>query len=307
VLSYRDTFKLFLAFSAKRCAKAVIDLSFDDVGPDIVLAFLEDLELRRGNSVRTRNARLAALHTFFRYVAAQEPQVLDLCQRISAIPVKRAQISPAAYLEYDEVTHILQTIDTSTTLGSRDYLLLRLLFETGLRAQEIAGIRTSALRLTRPYQLTVVGKGGKQRICPLHSETVTLIRSYLTCRKVNPETDAPFFVGARGEQLTRVGVLRAVQRHVLRAAETRPALASKRVCAHTFRHSAAIHLLRAGNDLSVVKSWLGHVSIATTDRYTEIDTETKRQALEATDPVPSPQGQPSWKRDADLLSWLEQL
>ena len=169
VLSYRDTFKLFLGFAARRRRKSVADLGFADVGPDAVLAFLEDLERSRKNSVRTRNVRLAALHTFFRYVAGHEPQVLDLCQRVSAIPVKKTHSAPAVYLEHDEVLHILSTIDRSTRGGRRDYLLVRLLFETGARAQEIAGLRTTALRLSKPCQVHLSGKGGRSAFAHFES------------------------------------------------------------------------------------------------------------------------------------------
>jgi site-specific recombinase XerD len=308
VLSYRDTFKLLLVFAARRHRKEVAELGFRDIDPATVLAFLEDLETTRGSSVRTRNVRLAGLHTFFRYVAAHEPRLLDLCQRISAIPVKKAQPPIPVYVEYDEVTHILDIIDRSTTIGRRDYLLIRLLFETGCRAQEIANLKASAFRLSTPYQVRILGKGRKERLCPLRASTAALIRSQLR-EKPSSGTitqDLPLFVGTRGEALTRYGVLRVVQRHVRRASQTLCTLKAKQVGAHSFRHAAAIYLLRSGNDLSVVRSWLGHVSVVTTDHYTEIDLDMKRRALETTEPVPGPRSRPSWK-NPDLLSWLEAL
>lgn len=305
VLSYRDTFKLFLAFAARRARKGVAELMFGDVGPETVLAFLDDLERSRRNSARTRNARLAALHTFFRYVAAHEPRLLEVCQRVSAIPVKRTKMAPAVYLEYGEVVHLLGTIDRAAPRGRRDYLLLLLLFETGARAQEIASLRITSLRLARPSQVTLFGKGRKERVCPLRSSTVRLIRDHL--RQHPATSDRPLFAGWHGEPLTRHGVLRIVQRRVRAAAPTMPTLAAKRVGAHTFRHAAAIHLLRSGNALPVIRSWLGHASVTTTDRYTEIDTETKRRAVEATDPVPMRRRRSAWKAKPDLLTWLEAL
>jgi site-specific recombinase XerD len=307
LLSYRDTFKLFLVFAAQRSNKTVAELGFGHLTPEIVLAFLDHVEKKRHCSVRTRNARLAALHTFFRYVAGREPGLLDLCQRVSAIPVKKSLLAASTYLERDEVEHVLADIDCSTTLGRRDHLLLLLLFETGMRAQEIASLSTDAVRLAAPPQLRVLGKGGKERICPLRTKTARQIRAYLAERDLSDTGHAPLFVGVRREPLTRIGVLRMVQRRVRHAAKTLPTLASKRVGAHTFRHAAAIHLLRSGNDLSVVRSWLGHVSVVTTDRYTEIDTETKRRALEASDPTSTRQRRPSWKRRPELLAWLEAL
>lgn len=306
VASYRDAVKLLLAFAARRRHKEVAALTFEDLGPEVVLGFLDDLEKNRKNTSRTRNTRLAAIHTFFRYVAAHEPQLLGLCQRICAIPVKKTRSSSITYLDYEEVLHILASIDLSTPLGRRDYLLILLLFETGARAQEIVSLRTSSLQFTEPAQVRILGKGRRERICPLRKRTAALIRKHLRERDVM-SVDAPLFVGLRGEPLSRFGLLRLVQRHVRTAAKTRPSLAKKRIGPHTFRHAAAIHLLRAGNDLSVVRSWLGHVSIITTDHYTEIDIETKRRALDTSEPVPSRRRGPFWKKNPDLLAWLEAL
>jgi site-specific recombinase XerD len=306
MLSYRDGVKLFLLFAARRCRKSVADLGFADLGADTALAFLDDLERSRGNSVRTRNVRLAALHTFFRYVADHEPEVLGTCQRICAIPVKKTRSPPTVYLEHDEVLHLLDSIDRTTHLGRRDHLLIRLLFETGARAHEVAALRTSAICFSRPHQVHLLGKGRKERVCPLRSTTTHLIRKHLDERSVAPDEDVPLFLGRRGEPLTRHGVLRVVQRRATSAGRTMPSIAAKRIGAHTMRHSAAVHLLRSGNALPVIRSWLGHVSVVTTDRYTEIDTEMKRRALAATDPIPT-RRRPSWKRKPDLLTWLEAL
>jgi integrase/recombinase XerD len=307
VLSYRDAFKLFLTFAARHRGKHVVDLDFGDVGPDTVLAFLEDLQRTRRCSVRTRNARLAALHTFFRYVAAHEPQVLGLCQQVSNIPVKKTSRSTPVYLEYDEVLHVLDTIDRSTQLGRRDHLLVHILFETGARAEEVATMSASSFRLTPPCQVRIVGKGRKERSCPIRSSTARAIREYLHARGLTTDDDVPFFVGQRRYGLTRHGILRAVQRRVRAASATLPTLADKRVGAHTFRHTAAVHLLRSGNALPVIRSWLGHASVVTTDQYAHIDLEMKRRALEATEPPATTSAVTAWKEDASLLAWLEAL
>ena len=306
IASYRDSVKLLLAFAACHLRKDVAALTFEDLGPNVILKFLDDIENTRGNSTRTRNARLAAIHTLFGYVAAHEPQLLGLSQRICVIPVKRSVTPCITYLEYEEVLHILASIDQSRHLGRRDYLLILLLFETGARASELVSLRTSSLRLEEPAQIRILGKGRKERVCPLRKKTAALIRAHLRERDVMG-LDTPVFVGLRGEPLSRFGLLRLVQRHVRTAAKTMPSLGKKRIGPHTFRHAAAIHLLRAGNDLSVIRSWLGHVSIVTTDHYTEIDIEAKRRALEASEPVLSPRRNPSWKKDPDLLAWLEAL
>lgn len=306
IASYRDSVKLLLAFAARHRHKEVSVLTFEDLGPDVVLKFLDDIEDTRGNTIRTRNARLAAIHTLFGYIAAHEPQLLGLSQRICAIPVKKSAAPCITYLEHEEVLHVLASIDLSRPLGRRDYLLILLLFETGARASELVSLRTSSLRLDEAAQVRILGKGRKERICPLLKKTAALIRAHLReCDVMG--LDAPVFVGLRGEPLSRFGLLRLVQRHVRTAAKTMPSLARKRIGPHTFRHAAAIHLLRAGNDLSVVRSWLGHVSIVTTDHYTEIDIEAKRRALDASEPVPSRRRNPSWKKDPDLLAWLEAL
>jgi site-specific recombinase XerD len=306
IASYRDSVKLLLAFAARHRHTEVSALTFEDLGPDVVLKFLDDIEITRGNSTRTRNARLAAIHTLFGYVAAHEPQLLGLSQRICAIPVKKSAAPCITYLEHEEVLHVLASIDLSRPTGRRDYLLILLLFETGARASELVSLRTSSIRLDEPAQIRILGKGRKERVCPLRKKTAALIRALLRERDVIG-LDTPVFVGLREEPLSRFGLLRLVQRHVRTAAKTMPSLVEKRIGPHTFRHAAAIHLLRAGNDLSVVRSWLGHVSIVTTDHYTEIDIEAKRRALDASEPVPSRRRNPSWKKDPDLLAWLEAL
>lgn len=304
--SYRDAIKLLLTFASRRQHKPIVGLSCEDLSPQLVLEFLEDLVKTRFNSTRTRNVRLAAIHTFFRYVAGREPEVMGTCQRICAIPFKKAKVPAMPYLDHDEVLHILRSIDRSTCLGRRDYLLVLLLFETGARAQEIANLRTTCLRLTDSPQARIFGKGRKERIVPLRKKTARLIHQHLRERGALLR-DEPLFLSVRGEPLTRFGILRAVQRHVRHASRSMPSLASKRVGVHTFRHSAAIHLLRAGNDLTVIRGWLGHVSVLTTDRYTDIDIELKRRALEAAEVVAASGRPPSWKRSPDLLSWLEAL
>lgn len=305
VASYRDAVKLLLTFVSRRRHTPVADIGFDDLSPEVVLDFLTDLETTRGNTTKTRNVRLAALHSLFGYIAARDPTVLGTCQRICAIPFKRAQAAPVIYLDHDEVRHILGAIDRGTPLGRRDYLLMRLLFETGARAQEVASLHMNAVQLRDPPQVRILGKGRKERICPLRKRTAGLIRDHLRERRsVLP--DATLFVSVRGHPLTRFGVLRIVQRRARAAAKSLPSLASKRIGVHTYRHSAAIHLQRAGNDLTVIRSWLGHVSVLTTDQYTDVDLDLKRRALEASAVTPVGRS-PSWTKDRDLLTWLEGL
>jgi site-specific recombinase XerD len=306
VASYRDAVKLLLAFATRHRHKAVADIGFDDMSADLVLDFLNDLETTRGNTTKTRNVRLAAIHSLFGYIAAREPAVLGTCQRICAIPFKRTRISTVTYLDHDEVLHILASIDRSTSLGRRDYLLVLLLFETGARAQEVATLRTTSVQLRDPPQVQLLGKGRKERVCPLRKRTAGLLRDHLR-ERADALRDDNLFVGVRGGPLTRFGILRIVQRRAREASKSLASLASKRIGVHTFRHSAAIHLLRAGNDLTVIRGWLGHASVLTTDQYTDVDIDVKRRALEASEVVAPSGRSPSWKRDPDLLSWLEGL
>lgn len=306
VLAYRNAMKLYLGFVDRRAKKPITDLGFGDHSPEGVLAYLKDLEKQRGNSPRTRNARLVAMHTFFRFVSAREPQLLDLCQRILAIPIKKTEPPVVVYMEHAEFLHVLATVDRRTPLGRRDYLVLRLLFDTRARAQEIANVRTPALH-DRPAQIRLLGKGRKEWICPLRAETIPFIRDYLSECGVAPGDNVPLIARARGGPLTRRGILQIVKRHVARAAPTMPSRGKKSVVAHSLRHDAALHLHRSGNDISTVRSWLGHVSGVTTDHYTEIDAEMKRKALESTEAPAPPKRVPSWERDKDLLAWLEAL
>ncbi len=304
--SYRDAVKLLLPFASRRQRKPVTDIGFDDMSAELVLDFLNDLEVTRANTTRTRNVRLAAIHTLFGYIASREPGALSTCQRICAIPFKKTKASTVTYLDHDEVLHILGSIDRGTPLGRRDYLLILLLFETGARAQEVATLRTTSLQLRDPPQARILGKGRKERVCPLRKRTANLIRDHLRERGSSP-CDDTLFLGVRGDPLTRFGILRIVQRRAREASKDLPSLASKRIGVHTFRHSAAVHLLRAGNDLTVIRSWLGHVSVLTTDQYTDVDIDLKRRALEASEVVAPSGRSPSWRKDRDLLTWLEGL
>lgn len=310
VLCYRDALKLLLVFAADRARRAVTDLRIDDVAPDTVLAFLDHLERDRGCGTATRNVRLAAIRTFFRYVARQEPTVADLCRRVVDIPAKKREVRLPTYLELDELNGVLSRIEQTTALGRRDYALLWLLYDTGARVSEIVNLNVRAVRLEAPEQVRLLGKGRKERVCPISAETAKLLRAYISERGVPLDSDLPLFVNRLGARLTRGGVARRIRRHVGTAAGAMATLAERRVSPHTFRHTTAMHLLQSGVDLRVISAILGHASMLTTHHYTRIDLEMKRKALEkvagAKPAVDMPE-RPVWHREPGLIEWLDRF
>ena len=304
--AYRDAIRSLLTFAADRHGRSVVELSLDDLGRDTVLVFLEHLEQQRGNAVVTRNARLAAIHSLYRFVAAEDPTALAVCQHVLAIPYKRTPSRAVTCLARTEIEHLLTSIDRSTALGRRDVALLQFLYNTGARAQEAVDVRLPALRFDAPAQVRLLGKGRKERLCPLWAETINLLRAMLRDRDVPLTGDVPLFVNATGRSLTRFGLRHIVRTRVAAAAVSRPMLAKTRITPHTFRHTTALHLLQSGVELNVVRSWLGHASIETTHAYVEIDLQMKRAAIEACEPPGLKSPPPTWS-DPDLLAWLEAL
>jgi site-specific recombinase XerD len=308
VHSYRDTFVLLLRFIADRRRRSVADLDVENLGPQDVLDFLHYLEVERRNVAATRNVRLAAIHAFFRFCAAEHPDRIEHCQRILAVPFKRARSRPVEYLEFAEIQAVLAAIDRSTTKGRRDYAMLASMFNTGARVQEIVTLRVADLRVDPPPHLRLFGKGRKERICPLWSQTADVLRGLLAERSRQPRADQPLFVNHRGEPLTRFGVRHILSKYCTQAREAMPALATKRLHPHSMRHSTAVHLLRSGVDIVTISQWLGHASVTTTNRYATVDLEMKRKAIEQAGPVDdATSGLASWRIDASILTWLEAL
>jgi site-specific recombinase XerD len=305
VISYRDTWRLFLRHVAARKNKPVARLSLSDLSATEMLAFLKHCEEERKVSIGTRNCRLAALHSFFRFVMSEEPLVSAQCAEVLRIPVKRAPKRELSYLEPDEVGAILSQPDRATIEGQRDHTLLALLYNTGARIQEALGLCPRAVRLEAPAQVRLTGKGRKERTCPLWPETVDLLKALLK-RQPRPD-DQPIFVNRYGQPLGAAGVRFKLNRYVRAAAEKMPSLARKHISPHTFRHSTAVHLVAAGVDVTVIRSWLGHAHLDTTNHYARANVETKRQALEKVDKSARPGRPPRWKRTADLLTWLDSL
>jgi len=308
VRSYRDALALLLRFLAARSGRPVVLLDFGDVSTDGVLAFLDHLEAERGNSATTRNARLAAVHAFARFAAERHPEHLERCQRLLAVPFKRARTRIVEYLEADEVRAILDAPDKATPRGRRDHALFLTLFNTGARVQEVVDLRPCDLQLVRPLQVRLRGKGDKERLCPLWSQTAEVLRALLAEQSLDPAGASPLFRNRRREPLTRFGVRYLLCEHARSARSTAPTLATKRVHPHVMRHSTAVHLLQAGVDLVTISHWLGHASVETTGKYIAIDLETKRNALEKASPLADLEANvASWRGDASILEWLEAL
>jgi len=305
VCSYRDTWKLFLRFASKRKRRKVAELSLTDLQASEVLAFLEHLEKERKVSIGTRNCRLAAIHSFFTFVCAREPLVIAQCSEIARIPVKKMPRPAMCYLDAEEIAAILRQPNRSSLEGQRDHALFAFLYNTGARIQEILDVCPQAIRFESPAQVELIGKGRKSRICPLWPETVELLKALL--QRKPRAVNEPIFVNRYGQPLGAAGVRFKLSQYVRAAAHDVPSLANKRVTPHTWRHSVGVQLVAAGVDVTVIRNWLGHVRLDTTNLYARANLETKRKALEQVDTSTRPDRPPRWRRNADLLTWLDSL
>lgn len=305
VRSYRDTWRLFLRFVAHRRKRTVAKLALTDLTATEVRSFLQYTETERGDTIGTRNCRLSALRAFFSFVADREPTAIAQCSEILSIPTKRAPIYAPCYLEPEEVKAILAQPNRSTLEGQRDHALLSFLYNTGARIQEALDVFPQAIRFEPPACVRLYGKGRKERLSPLWPETVSLLRALL--RRQPRADDEPIFVNRYGIPLGPSGVRFKLAEYVEAAAKTVPSLASKRITPHSFRHATAVHLVAAGVDITVIRSWLGHVSLDTTNHYAQANLETKRKALERLENLTGPPKRPSWKEDKSVLAWLDTL
>ena len=306
VRSYRDTIRLLLTFIAadKRCRLTRLTLA--DLTFERIIAFLRYLEHERGNHVRTRNQRLAAIHTLFEYIASRSPEMLAVCQQVAAIPTKRVAPPETRFLERDEIQQLLHDLPSHGRLALRDRALILFLYNTGARVQEAADLRVEHLDLTAHPRVRLHGKGDKWRTCPLWQQTARTLHELLGSLDQPPTPGTAVFT-ANGRPLTRYGIYKIVRRH---AASLDNPRTGRSVSPHTFRHTAAVHLLEAGVEVNVIRGWLGHVDLSTTNRYAEINTTAKQQALLATEPPDTSAGSrttPIWRSDATLLNWLASL
>ena len=306
VRSYRDTIRLFLQFVAAEGRCKITRLALDDLTFERVVGFLRYLERERSNHVRTRNQRLAALHCLFEYIAGRTPEMLAVCQRVASIPMKRAAPAETHFLEQDEVEDLVRRLPREGRLALRDRTLVLFLYNTGARVQEVADLRVEHLDLGEHPHVRLHGKGDKWRTCPLWQQTAALLTSLV--RSFEPPATASTAVfSAYGNPLTRFGIYKIVRRHGAHLDDPRTA---RRVSPHIFRHTAAVHLVEAGVEVNVIRGWLGHADLSTTNRYAEINTKAKQAALRAAEPPSASAGfrtKPVWRSDESLLKWLDSL
>ncbi len=307
LLSYRDSLKLLLKFAAGKKGDPS-QLTVEHLTVEKITAFLQSLESARHNRVSTRNVRLSAIHSFFRYLGGEHPGHLAQVQRILAIPFKRTGTREIAHLDFEEIQAVLTAVEVARPNGHRDLALLSLMFNLGARVSEITGLHTDDLRLTAPSSVLLRGKGRKERTCPLWPETARLLQTLIDRRGLPSNQSAPVFLNARGGRLTRFGVRTILHKYIVKAARQKPSLSNKRLHPHSLRHSTAIHLLRSGVDLSTIAHWLGHASINTTHKYLAIDLEAKREALAKAKPLlKKTRHLADWRKDPNLIAWLEAL
>lgn len=303
ISGYRDAFRLLLRYAAERLDTTPSKLRFEDLDAPFIGQFLDHLEQQRGNSARTRNARLAAIHSFFQYVALEEPAHALLCQHVLAIPNKRHERRLIEFLHREEIDALVAAPDPSKWIGRRDRTLLIVAVQTGLRVSELIGLRCQDVVLGTGAHVECVGKGRKQRATPLSEEAVAMLDSWLQERNGLP--GEPVFPSSRGGPLSRDAIERLVAKHAGTARENCPSLQRKKVTAHVLRHSTAMDLLQHGIDRSVIALWLGHESVETTQMYLHADLRLKEQALSRTTPLGvKPE---RYRPDDQLLAFLESL
>lgn len=310
IRNYRDAIILFLRFASSQRAKAIEALDLTDFTAQQVRDFLAFLEAERHNGVATRNARLAALHTFARFLATEQPDHLAELQRVLGVPFKRgARNEPIQYLEPQEAEALLKSINRSTPSGKRDYALFALMLNTGARVQEILDLRLCDIRTDPPHQVRLHGKGGKIRLCPIWPQTARLLQELSNRAAHSGDGEAPLFVNRQGGKLTRFGVRYLLKKHIAVGAKATSTLREKRIHPHSLRHTTAIFLLKAGVDFATISQWLGHASLNTTMTYARADIDLKRQALMQVFPeiLAPPRAGHVTSAPTNIVDWLRRL
>lgn len=303
VTAYRDTFKILVAFVHDRSGTAPSELGFEHLDAATIAAFLEHLERKRGNSVRTRNTRLAAIRSFYRYAAFQHPEHADLIARVLAIPAKRFDRADVSFLTHQEIDALLDAVDRSCWVGRRDHALLTLAIQTGLRVSELTGLCCQDLHLDSGAHVRCLGKGRKTRSTPLTAHTVAVVGVWINER--NGQATDPLFPTTRGTPLSRDAVALLVAKYTNIARTACPTLQSKTVSPHVLRHSAAMALVHAGVEPTVIALWLGHESTRSTDVYIHADLALKERAIAHTTPPTTAPGR--YRAPDTLLAFLDNL
>ncbi len=300
--SYRDMLVQLLPYVAKRKRVAVDTLVVTDLSADVVRAFLVHLEGERQCSTATRNQRLSSIHALARFIGARSPQHIEWCAQVRMVPFKKGVASSVTYLEKPEIDALLAAPDRSSSQGARDHGLLLFLYNSGARVSEATSLRIGDIDW-HARSARIVGKGSKERRCPLWANTIEELRHLAGQRPA----DAHVFLNRRGEPITRYGVHTMIERHVAKLRATAPQLRGKRISPHVIRHSTATHLLQAGVDINTIRAWLGHVSIDTTSIYAETDLATKKRALATLDRGRTRKASGGWSRKPDVMQFLRSL
>jgi integrase/recombinase XerD len=303
--SYRDAIKLLLCYAADMGSLSVDDLTVEEISEKTVLNFLDAVENDRRCSKRTRNSRLAAIRSLFAFIAREDPELVLHCQQIRAIPLKRTEHKMIEYLEEKEMQAIFDSVDVNTRTGMRDRALFMLLYNTGARVSEVVNLKLCDLLLDDAPQLTLHGKGNKDRSCPLWPETVAALRTYINDYRPKVVETRHVFLNANGNPITRFGIRYVTRKYGLKAQKMHLGIEAKPLNPHRIRHTTAMHLLRAGNDINMVSYWLGHAGLNTTHVYIEIDMEMKRKMLEKT-VAPKIRRTAPWHRP-NVLQWLKDI
>lgn len=289
--TYAYAFQLLVCFAAKRLKITPSELSVEQIDATLVLAFLEHLERERQNCARTRNSRLAAIKTFFKFLEYRLPSCLEQARRVRAIPVKKTDEVIVGYLNREEILALLDAPDLSSHDGLRDRAMLHLAYAGGLRVSELVGLQLADLTLTAQATVHVMGKGRRERILPLWKQTATVLRDWLKARGEPTSSSTALFLNARGELMTRSGFRYILAKHVHAASEKQPSLSKKRISPHTLRHSCAMHTLQATGDIRKVALWLGHSSLQSTEVYLRADPTEKLEVMAALVPPNVRRGQ----------------
>ena len=307
--SYRDAIRLFINFVAKDLNCKITRVSLPELTAARVVRFLSAIEVERHNHIRSRNQRLTSLKAFFNYLASRVPEFVAQAESVMAIPMKRVPPPPTVFLERHEMETLFAKVPTTGAFALRDRTLLLFLYNTGARVQEVADLCARNLELDR-RRVHLHGKGDKWRTCPLWDETVTLLKQLLD-QQHDSCAERPAFTSQRRQALTRFGIYKIVRKHTQHLTKRRADLKPASISPHVLRHSAAVAILESGGDLNVIRAWLGHVSLETTNRYAEITTAMKAAALQACELSPQigaafPKT-PIWRDDPSLLNWLKTL
>jgi integrase/recombinase XerD len=309
IRSYRDALVLFLRFVSSSSNRRLEDLDLDAFTVEHVTQFLSFLEVERHNSIATRNARLAALHTFARFLASESPEHLARLQRVLGLPFKRGgRNAPIEYLESIEAEMLLKQIDRTTETGRRDYALFALMLNTGARVQEVLDLKPGDVRTDPPCQVRLHGKGGKVRLCPVWASTAATLHALAQATSTDTASNGWLFTNQRGGKLTRFGVRYLLNKYINAAAATTDTLHEKRIHPHSLRHTTAIYLLKAGVDFATISQWLGHATLNTTMKYARADLDLKRQALAQVFPEAlTPPAAVRAHVSLDVIGWLKRL